>query len=489
MTSSILPSVSWASISGPLKLTTETASPSVLPKTDGSVTLPGVTTKGIDGQTMTIGGGSQSTTVKDGALSLGHTTVNIIGGSWTDKGGETLSMKGSVTIAPNFTVTFEGSDAKKGVALSFTDDKVEEEAKKMIRSGSVIWKYETDQKDANYDTAGMILPGEAVAGWSKKLTFSVTLGLNVVKGEEPNKEAVSVQRTYKASLGLRPYAHGSVPDPPDDPPGPHDPHGPPFPPIIIPVPIIIPFKDAKGLTRVINIQGKTFETQETEIKAAAEKLAGAESDATTEAAAAQSSEVSMEAELSEATELETSLSAEGAAAEETVTAAGAAEGEAAAAESVAEVAAEASAEAVTTAAAELSGAVAGEVAADASEAFDWWTIIGGVISAGGIAAATAAVVASTKAVADAKAKKKQAYNNQAKANAAKVAKAAEKAGAQKKVDGINTHKADTKKRIQDLQGKIDATKAQEAVLKESFTSIKAAKNMLEHHAAQLSPKK
>ena len=114
MTSSILPSMSWASISGPFTLTTDGST------TDGSFTLPGAETKGIDGQTMTIGGGSQSTTVKDGALSLGNTTVNIIGRSWTDKDGETLSMKGSVTIAPNFTVTFEGSDAKKGVALSFT---------------------------------------------------------------------------------------------------------------------------------------------------------------------------------------------------------------------------------------------------------------------------------------------------------------------------------------------------------------------------------
>lgn len=480
MTSSNLPNVSFASISGPFKLTSDED------KTDGEFTLPGLTAHHAQ-QTMTIGGGSQSTTVKNGALSLGDTTVNIIGGSWTDKGGETLSMSGSVTIAPNFTVTFEGSDAKKGVVLSFTDDKVEEEAKKMIRSGSVIWKYETDQKDPNYDTAGIILPGQAVAGWSKKLTFSVTLGLNVVAGAGPNEETVIAQRTYKASLGLRPYA-ASVPDP-IDPPGPHDPHGPPFPPIIIPVPIIIPFKDAKGVTRVINILGRTSKIQETEIKAAVEKLAGAESDTTTEAAAAQSSEVSMEAELGEATELETSLSAEGAAAEETVTAAGAAEGEAAAAEGVAEVAAEASAEAVTTAAAELSGAVAGEVAADASEAADWWTIIGGVISAGAIVAATAAVVAATKSLADAKNKKTQAHNNQAKANATKRTKAAEKAGAQKKVDGINTHKADTKKRIQDLQGKIDATKAQEAVLKESFTSIKAAKHMLEHHAAQLSPKK
>ena len=197
----------------------------------------------------------------------------------------------------------------------------------------------------------------------------------------------------------------------------------------------------------------------------------------------------MEAELGEATELETSLSAEGAAAEETVTAAGAAEGEAAAAEGVAEGVAEASAEAVATATAELSGAVAGEVAADASEAADWWTIVGGVISAGAIVAATAAVVAATKALADAKNKKTQAHNDQEKANATKRTKAAEKAGAQKKVDGINTHKADAKKRIQDLQGKIDATKAQEAVLKESFTSIKAAKHMLEHHAAQLSTKK
>jgi len=477
MTSSILPCVSFGRISGPFTLTSDEN------KTDGKFTLPGLTAHHAK-QTMTIGGVSQSTAVKDGALSLGDTTVNIIGGSWTDKGGETLSMSGSVTIAPNFTVTFEGSDAKKGVALSFTDDKAEEEAKKMIRSGSVIWKYETDQKDPNYDTAGVIPPGQAVAGWSKKLTFSVTLGLNVVAGAGPNKEIVSVQRTYKASLGLRPYPHGSVPDPPA-PPGPHDP---PF-PIIIPVPIIIPFKDAKGVMQVIHILGRTSKIQETEIKAAVEKLAGAESDATKGAATAQSSEASMEAELGEATELETSLSAEGAAAEETVAAAGAAEGEAATAEVAAEVAAEASVEAVTTATAELSGAVAGEVAADASEAADWWTIIGGIISAGAIAAATAAVVAATSALANAKKKKTQAHNNQAKANATKRAKAAEKAGAQKKVDGINTHKADTKKRIQDLQGKIDATKAQEAVLKESFTSIKAAKDMLEHHAAQLSPKK
>ena len=111
------------------------------------------------------------------------------------------------------------------------------------------------------------------------------------------------------------------------------------------------------------------------------------------------------------------------------------------------------------------------------------------MSAGGIAYTVVEVVKATKALKSAKAKKTQADDTKAKATTTKGEKAAEKAGAQQKVDGINAHKADTKKRIQDLQGKIDATKAQEAVLKESFTSIKAAKHMLEHHAAQLSPKK
>ena len=167
-----------------------------------------------------------------------------------------------------------------------------------------------------------------------------------------------------------------------------------------------------------------------------------------------------------------------------------AEEEAAAAETTAETVADASADAVTTAVEELSGAVATEVAADASEAADWWTIIGDFVSGAAIAYTIVEVVKATKALKSAKAKKTQADDTKAKATTTKGEKAAEKAGAQQKVDGINAHKADTKKRIQDLQGKIDATKAQEAVLKESFTSIKAApKAMLEHHAAQLGTKK
>jgi hypothetical protein len=63
-----------------------------------------------------------------------------------------------------------------------------------------------------------------------------------------------------------------------------------------------------------------------------------------------------------------------------------------------------------TAAGEVAAATTAEVAADASEAADWWTIIGGIISGAAIAAAAAALAAAITKHNDAVKVEKQAQD-------------------------------------------------------------------------------
>lgn len=246
-------------------------------------------------------------------------------------------------------------------------------------------------------------------------------------------------------------------------------------------PTTLPAPSAPG--RVLLRHRRAVDAVEEARVQAFKRLQAALSDTSAEAATAQASQVSTETELINATGLQTSLDLESAAAEQMVTVAESGELIAADAEIAAELAAEVAGGEMVALTEELAVAVAAGGVADAAEATTWWTGIGAVIAGLGIVASIAAIALLRKKLAGASAKKKQAADDAAKANNAKRTKASEKAHAKKKVDDIVAHKGKLQKRIQDLQGKIDATKAQEAVLKDSFTSIKAAMQMLEHHTA------
>ena len=458
----VVPSRSISLGPGPAKISA--SGDGKLSVTDGKVSFSG---DGEDGS-LTIGQITAGFKQKTFTIDSVSVKVGEVEHKFADGSTEKLTLNVSANVVP-LTFTVAGTRT-----ITKTIKHSESKDSDQITMDPVA---EYKQEDAEYPIAGSpALPLDSPPySFAAQVKVKVDVSLKTKQGSDEATLTIKVT----VSCSIRPFTPKKPPKPdPDDHDHDHDKK------IFLP-PLIIPYIDPKGEPKTLSILGKTSEIQMTEIKAGLKELSSAESDVSKAATSAQSTEVSTEAELNEATELETSLSADAEAAETAVTAAEGAEEGAATALEAADAAVEATAEVVVEATAEVASATAAEVAADVSEAADWWTIIGGIVSAAAIATATALVVAAGKKLVEANHKKAQAGKNKAKATADKGKAASEKAAAQTKLDGIKAHKADTTKRIQDLKGKIDTTKAQEAKLKKSYTSIKDAQHVLKHHAEQL----
>lgn len=467
----VVPSRSISLGPGPAKISA--SGDGKLSVTDGKVSFSG---DGEDGS-LTIGQITAGFKQKTFTIDSVSVKVGEVEHKFADGSTEKLALKVSANVVPlTFTLT--------GTRTITKTIKLAPEGKhsdKITMDPVAEYKLETPEYPIAGSPALPLLPNPPYS-FAAQDKVKVDVSLDTKQGSDEATLTINVT----VSCSIRPFSpKPPSPKPPSPKPPVKDPKDwPPIPPIYL-IPVIIAYINWKGEPETLSIVGKTSEIQMTEIKAGLKELSDAESDVSTAATSARSSEVSTEAELNEATELETSLSADAEAAETAVTAAeGAEEGAATALEAAA--AAETGAEAaVAEATAEVASATAAEVAADASEAADWWTIVGGIASGVAIATATAAVVAAGKKLSEAKDTKARAGKNKAKATADKGKAASEKAAAQTKLHGIKAHKADTTKRIQDLKGKIDATKAQEAKFKKSYTSIKDAQRVLKHHAAQV----